>query len=374
MASSTDTIVRTPYFQGNKRAPVRGSRRFLQQARTLTALSGQEGAPAMCQLPKFAEQTLPQAENLLKALLFPGLLFASFLITRPLTESFAGASMPLWVYGALLLLALFNGIIILGMVALAHEAVHRVLFRRPFWNELIGGLLASLALLPFYSNRQFHLTHHSAAHQPGRDPEEYMHNRPFLIALTYGALVALLLQYRILFENMFRRFGERRYRVRVIKDVALIGCAELFYLVLVPICGVNLLHSVLPTIVMGLLVLGYHNLSDHYGLPPVPGRGNKTETILDSHGAAWHDSQRTVKDQVSGWVILTNPVLEWVWSGVNYHEVHHKFPWLSHAHLKPAFEATRGHVPYRVARGYTANLFRLARRPYYGLQSEHRSS
>jgi fatty acid desaturase len=341
---------------------------------TVTTQSAQGGAPAMYQIPKFAEQTLPQAENLLKALLFPGLLFVSFLITRPLTEPFAGASMPLWVYGLLLLLALFNSVIIMGIAVLAHDALHRVLFRRPFWNELIGGLLSALAFMPFYSFRQFHLTHHAAAHQPGRDPEEYTHNRPFLIALTYGGIVSILLHYRILFDNLFQHFGERRYRARVIKDVALIGCGNLFYFVLVPISGVNLFYSVLPAILAMLLLYGYRGLSDHYGLPPTPRQGEKTELILDSHGAAWNESLRTVKDQVSGWIILTNPVLEWLWSSVNYHEVHHKFPWLSHAHLKPVFEATRGHVPYLVARGYTANLFRLARLPYYGPQSEHLAS
>jgi fatty acid desaturase len=85
----------------------------------------------MDRIPNFAEQTLPQAENLLKALLFPALLFASFLITRPLTEHFVGVTMPLWVYGVLLLLTLFNGVIVIAIGILTHEAVHRVLFRRP---------------------------------------------------------------------------------------------------------------------------------------------------------------------------------------------------------------------------------------------------
>lgn len=320
----------------------------------------------MYQIPKPAEQVLPQSENLFKALLFPALLFASFLLTRPLTEAWAGTAPPWWVWGALLLLALLNSVIILGMGILAHDAVHRVLFRNGFCNELVGGLLSALALIPFYANRQFHLTHHSYAHQPDRDPEQRMHDRPFLLALTHGSLVALQLQYRILFGNLFRRFGDSRYRARVLKDLALMGCAALFYFVLVPAAGVNPLYSLLPTLLVLPLVFGYRALSDHYGIPPVQRRGGRAEAVLEAEGSAWQSSQRSVREQVSGWVILTHPLLEWVWSHVNYHEVHHKFPWLSHGHLKRAFEETRSELPYIVARGYTANLLRLARCAYYG--------
>jgi fatty acid desaturase len=319
----------------------------------------------MYRIPKFAEQTLPQAENLFKVLLFPALLFGSFLLTRAITEPFIGTAMPVWTYGLLLVLAVFNCVIILGMGVLAHEALHRVLFRRAFWNELVGGLLSALALLPFYSNREFHLSHHAAAHQLDRDPEHPTHNRPFLLAVTYGSVIALLLQYRILFSNLFRHFGERHYRARVVKDVAFITAAGLFYFVLVPAAGVNILYSVLPTSWVLPFVFGYRAISDHYGIPAPQRRAARGQRVLEPDGAVWHESLRTVRDQVSGWVILTNPLLEWVWSHINYHEVHHKFPWLSHIHLKPAFEATRRQVPYLVVRGYTANLFRLAYLPYY---------
>ncbi len=317
-------------------------------------------------IPKPAEQTLPQAENLFKALLFPALLFASFLLTRPLTKSFGDATIPLWVYGVLLLLGLFNGVILIGMGVIAHEGIHRVLFRRLFWNDLIGGLLSALALFPFYSNREFHLTHHRYAHQPERDPEQPMHNRNFWVALTYGSVILLWLHYRILFVNLLRRFGDRPCRARMFKDLALISCAAVFYGVLVPAAGVNPLYSLLPTLLGLQLVFGYRALSDHYGLPAVERRVDKAGPISGIDVMAPDESPCSTRDQASGWVILTNPLLEWVWSHINYHEVHHRFPWLSHAHLKPVFEATRGELPYFVARGYTANLFRLARLPYYG--------
>jgi hypothetical protein len=45
---------------------------------------------------------------------------------------------------------------------------------------------------------------------------------------------------------------------------------------------------------------------------------------------------------------------------------------LSHVHLKPTFEATRTDLPYIVARGYGANLLRLARLPYYSAPDQLR--
>lgn len=338
------------------------------------------------QIPSPHQQPLPQAENLLKAILLPTLLLTSCLAATRLVEAFGSlAAMPWWGFLALLMLALWNSVLVIGMGILGHEAVHRVLFRHPFANELIGGLLSVLALIPFYANRQFHLTHHSYAHQPGRDPEEQMHNVPFASALVHGSLVALQLQYRLLFDNLRNRFDQPRYRTRVLRDLALISCSMLFYAVLVPALGIDPRYSLLPTLLVLPLVFGVRALSDHYGLPAAIRRSANTttdstandstathcaEAVLEAEGEVWTRSQRHVRDQISGWVILTNPLLEWLWSHVNYHEVHHKFPWLAHSHLKPVFEATRAQLPYRIAHGYCANLLRLARLPYYASAPE----
>lgn len=67
----------------------------------------------------------------------------------------------------------------------------------------------------------------------------------------------------------------------------------------------------------------------------------------------------------AGWVVLTHPWLEWLWSSANYHEVHHKFPHLAHCELKPVFEATRHDLPYLTVSGYTRCLQLLRDRAYY---------
>jgi len=255
-----------------------------------------------------------------------------------------------------------------GMGILAHDAVHRVLFRAPFWNELGGGLLSALAMLPFYANRQFHLTHHSHAHQPGLDPENEMHDHSFLYAASVGSVLALYVQYRTLFRN-FARFGDPLYAARAVKDLLLLFAAALFYFALVPALGVSLTLTVVPMLLALLPVFAWRALSDHYGVPATERAANRQD-VLEADPDAWERDAGKRRREVTGWVVLTSPWLEWLWSHVNYHEVHHKFPWLSHVDLKAAFEATRRHEPYLVVGGYWRSLFNIARSRYYETQ-EH---
>ncbi|MEJ2061361.1 MAG: fatty acid desaturase [Gammaproteobacteria bacterium] len=326
----------------------------------------------MYSIPKPAEQTLPQAENLFKAVLFPTLIFVSFLLARLTAESlaFPAPHHLLLKWALLLALATFDSMLIIGMGILAHDAVHRVLFRNRFWNDFIGGLLSALALIPFYANRQFHLTHHGYAHQPGHDPEAAMHDRPFWIALTWGSIVALQEQYRFMFRNLAAGRRDTKRALRFLKDLALLAAAAGFYAGTLILSGASWLHTLLPILLVLPLVFGYRALSDHYGVPAVARKSLESEAIFESTDPGWDRSQRLVRHQISGWVILSPAWLEWLWSHVNYHEVHHKFPWLSHVHLKNAFEATRHQLPYLVARGYTRNLFRLMRLPYFSQRQD----
>ncbi len=116
---------------------------------------------------------------------------------------------------------------------LAHEAVHRVLFKSVFWNEFWGGLLSAFALIPFNANRQFHLTHHSYAHQPGLDPENAQHEHSFIYAATVGSALALNAQYVLLLQNLKRLgdMGAMQFALFA-RDVACLGLRllDLFWL------------------------------------------------------------------------------------------------------------------------------------------------
>jgi len=148
---------------------------------------------AKSQIPTPKDQVIPAAENLFKAVLLLALLFASFALTQRGVSALAAGTLSGWQGAGLkwtfiLGMAVWHGILILGMGVLAHDAVHKVLFRSLYWNELWGGLLSAFTLVPFYANRQIHLTHHGYAHQPGLDPENEMHNHSFLYAGTIGSL------------------------------------------------------------------------------------------------------------------------------------------------------------------------------------------
>ncbi len=311
---------------------------------------------------------IPSAENLFKAALLPAAILASFFTVQTgavaIEASLLGwtGATGKWMFVALL--GVWNCVLLTGMGVLAHDAVHRVLFRNPFCNELAGGLLSALALLPFCANRQFHLTHHSYAHQPGLDPEDEMHDHPFWYALSVGSAIALGVQYRNLLRGVLR-FRESGHAARAAKDLLSLAVAASFYFVCVPALGLSLAYTVVPMLLALLPVFAWRALSDHYGVPAATSAAARRE-VYDTEPERWEEDVARRRREVSGWVVLTSPWLEWLWSHVNYHEVHHKYPWLSHAHLKAAFEATRDSQPYVVVKGYWRSLANLSRSKYYG--------
>jgi fatty acid desaturase len=322
----------------------------------------------MSAIPSPKVQQIPSGENLFKALLLIALLFALFRLADIgagwLESNVAGSAWApvlqwLWIG----LLAILDVILVIGMGVLAHDAVHRVLFRSPFWNELWGGVLSALALIPFYINRQIHLTHHSYAHQPGLDPENALHHRRFWSACTIGSVTGLLIHYRIFLQNL-SRLADRRYSGRLIKDALFMGFAACVYLVLVPGLGIPLVRTVGPMLLVFPLVFAWRALSDHYGIPAI-GRATFRGPVLEVDAEAWHRDQARRQREVTGWVVLTQPWLEWLWSHVNYHEVHHKYPWLSHRYLPQVFAATRDSQPYLVVNGYWRSFLNLRHRKYY---------
>jgi fatty acid desaturase len=312
-------------------------------------------------------QVLPARANLFKALLLVALLFGSFYIADRVADALVVTTAFTPTVAALLtgavvgLLGVLNCVLITGLGILAHEAVHRVLFRSSFWNELVGGLLAGLALTPFYANRQFHLTHHGYAHQRGLDPEEAVQYHPFWFAATVGALLGLAELCRIFLFNL-RHIGNRRYTSRALKDTAFVAFAITVYFVLIPALHMSVLVTIVPVLAIMPMVFAFRALSEHYGLPPVLRETQKREDVLD--GEAWYTGRE--RREASGWVVLTAPWLEWMWSHTNYHEVHHKYPYLAHSYLPLAFGVTREDYPYEVVPGYWRSLLNLRKLEYYG--------
>jgi fatty acid desaturase len=303
-------------------------------------------------IPSPKEQVIPSASNLLKSCFLVVMLLGDYLATQLI----AGPMESGWLkWSFVALVSVWNGMLMIGMGVLSHDAVHGVLFRSRLWNEFWGGLLAALVLIPLQANRQFHMEHHRYSHQPGLDPENPMHQSSFLFALAVGPFVALYAQYRVLAGMALR--GEF---AAVLKDVLFVGVALAIYFVLLPALGVSLMLTWVPTWLALPLVFSVRALADHYGIPPVESPSGADEGAGD------------VRRQLSGWVVLTPQWLQWLWSHVNYHEVHNKYPYLSHRYLPQAFEASRGRYPYLVVDGYWRSLFNVMKLDYYGRQEDVR--
>jgi fatty acid desaturase len=291
-------------------------------------------------IPGPRDQVIPSGENLSKALLLIFLVAGSFYLANRIA---AADSSLKWL--AIGLLGVLDVVLMTGMGVLAHDAVHRVLFRSTFWNELWGGLLSALVFIPFQANRHVHLTHHSHAHQQDLDPEEAIHRHPFLVAFALGATIGVGINYRVLFQNIA---SGRAWRVA--QDVFFLTVAGSIYFALLPALGISLMATLVPLLLAFPPVFAIRSLSDHYGLPAVR-RGAKEED----------------RENITGWVVLTSRWLEWLWSHVNYHEVHHKYPYLAHSYLPRVFAATRDKHPYAVVQGYWRSLRELRKRSYYML-------
>ncbi len=320
-------------------------------------------------IPSPKEQRIPSVENLFKIALIVSLLLVSFYLTDLGIRLFTASSLPAWVgFSLKLVAAVWHSILILSLGILGHEAVHRVLFRSSFRNDLAGGLLLALGLVPFYAHRQFHLTHHVYAHEQGRDPENPMHDRPFWTGFV-GSFVGLKIHYRI-FRNNLLRITDRRYTSRVLKDTLFMTSGATVYFWLVPLSGISLDNTVIPMAIVFPVVNWWRAVSDHYGIPPIKPSVQKQEDVIDVDEAALQYDREKSQREITGWVILTHPWFEWLWSHVNYHEVHHKYPWLSHRYLPRAFTETRYIQPYLVVKGYWRSFFNLSKLHYYGKRDD----
>jgi fatty acid desaturase len=189
-----------------------------------------------------------------------------------------------------------------------------------------------------------------------------MHQTSFLFAVTLGPFIALYAQYLVLM-----RIALGGDIARVLRDFCYLGIALWMYFLLLPALGVSLLYTWVPTLLALPFVFSVRALADHYGIPPVKlssANNRETEEEIESGTQA--------RQQVSGWVVQTPQWLQWLWSHVNYHEVHHKYPYLSHRYLPQAFAASRDKYPYLVVDGYWRSLLNVRKLEYYATQEDVR--
>jgi fatty acid desaturase len=186
-----------------------------------------------------------------------------------------------------------------------------------------------------------------------------MHQKGYLFAFFIGPHVGLLLQQFIFLRNLvsFRAKGVWRG----VKDAFFLSSALGFYVLLIKL-GIQFKFALLPTILAFPIVFSYRAMSDHYGLPRVKRKSERRQEVIEQ--SELMDADYT-KNQATGWVVFTHPIVEWLWSHVNYHDVHHKYPYLSHIHLKATYAASNAKQEYRTVNGFGANLRDLWGKAYF---------
>ncbi|BAZ29712.1 hypothetical protein NIES4074_21590 [Cylindrospermum sp. NIES-4074] len=327
-------------------------------------------------IPTAGEQIIPQIDNLFKSIVLIGLMISSFYLAQigaDTIDSYFGIHsysetvhfLVKWTF--LIALGVLNNFIITGLGVLAHEGVHKVLFKNQFWNDLWSGIIFALFFLPFYANREIHLTHHRYTHQPENDPEYPIHNHNFWVAFIVGGFVAFYLHYKLLVTNLFTKFGDKRYISRVIKDVLFLLTAAFFYFYLVPNFGISIWYTFVPITVAFPFVFSLRAMSDHYSIPSVV-KDKVKEQVLEAEPDDVCRKYISKAPILDSWIILTNPVMDWLWSNIHYHQVHHRYPYLSYRYLPSVFEATKHEQPYIVVKGYLVSLVNLMNKSYYSQQ------
>ncbi len=311
-------------------------------------------------IPKYTEQVIPKKMNLFKSLTLFALILGGFWLSQwgvnfidSRFSSLPNSSDELhlflkwtWILG----LAIINAVLAMGLGILGHEAAHKGLFKNPLWNDFCGGIFISFLLIPFYSFKEFHLTHHSYTHIPGKDPEEPVNNHSAFFALTIGPLIGLGIHYKTVGEYLLS--NNQKIRGQGLKDVGFISWIFIFYFYLVPLTHLSLTYTVFPLLVFLPFVFMVRNVCEHHGIPAQTVNNSKSELKVDS------------------WMILGNPVMDWLWSNSNYHQVHHRYPYLHYRYLPEVFAVTKNEQPYIVINGYLVAVFRALSQKYYGRDTD----
>ncbi|KMW56841.1 putative hydrocarbon oxygenase MocD [Candidatus Rhodobacter oscarellae] len=231
---------------------------------------------------------------------------------------------PLWP-----LLLPLQGVLIVFLFTLEHEATHKTPFASGWLNEAVGHLSGLLILLPFTWFRYFHLAHHKYTNDPERDPELLAGGHPktraaylwHVSGLPYWAGTA-----RVLVVNALGRAGGSYLPQRALPRVAWEARA---YLAVYAAAALSL--AVSPLLFWVWL------------LPALLGQPALRLYLLAEHGRCAH-----VADMLSNTrTTFTNRVVRFLAWNMPYHIEHHAVPNVPfhrlpelHAHMAPHLKET----------------------------------
>jgi fatty acid desaturase len=185
------------------------------------------------------------------------------------------------------------------MLVQGHEGTHDLISRNRRVNDFFTWFTLALAGISAEAHRRFHLDHHHRAHTP-EDPEYQYFNR----------VVCGVPGWAYLFIPMFAQIGVNAYGLQ--KKMP----AEVRRRIVLELSGAVLLHAAIA------FVLGWRRYLLFVAAPMVTGLyvASVLRSVTEHHdvteGSEWTNARS----------IVTHPVIEFLWSNVNYHLEHHLYP------------------------------------------------
>ncbi len=228
-----------------------------------------------------------------------------------------------------------QGILLVFLFTLEHEATHKTPFASPILNETIGRLAGLVLILPFEWFRYFHLSHHKYTNQPGMDPE-LDHPKPSS-RQSWLWYVTGIPYWRAQIVLIFRLAFDRKVDTSFLPEAALprIRREAQVMLALYEIALISLFLSpilfwlwILP-VLLGQPFLRMYLLAEHGDCPPL---------------ANMLENSRTT---------LTNRIVRFVAWNMPYHAEHHSYPAVPFHKLPALHDIARAHLQM-TAPGYAA--------------------
>jgi fatty acid desaturase len=180
-----------------------------------------------------------------------------------------------------------------------HEGTHDLISRHRGLNDFFTWFTLALAGISAEAHRRFHLDHHHYAHT-GQDPEYQFFNR----------VVRGVPGWAYFFIPVFAQIGVNAYGFQ--KNMP----GEVRRRIMLELVGAALLHVAIA------LVLGWRRYLLFIIAPMATGLyvASVLRAVTEHHdvteGSEWTNARS----------IVTHPIMEFLWSNVNYHLEHHLYP------------------------------------------------
>jgi len=227
-----------------------------------------------------------------------------------------------------------QGILLVFLFTLEHEATHKTPFASEALNEWVGRIIGMLLLVPFTWFRYFHLAHHRFTHDPEKDPELLSGAKPetwrayafHVSGLPYWRGMAVQFGQLVLGRGLAdyipanakgRVIGEARMTafIYVLLASSLLVTPILFWIWILPI-------------LLGQPFLRLYLLAEHTRCP---------------HVADMFENSRTT---------FTTRLVRWLAWNMPYHAEHHAMPMVPFHKLPTLHRLTKEHLQ-QTEDGYT---------------------